>query len=439
MTQKWDIIIVGGGLAGYVAANYLMKTNMSILLLEKGNNVGGRARTNKVGQQYFNLGPHALYKKGKAKSILEELGINLRGKSPKLGGILVDNNTEYAAPLSPLALFTTRLLNATERMEWIAILIKILRIDSEKLAEQTFQQWVRQVARSKIVESLLYVLGRLSTYCHAPEKMSAKVILSSIKNAMGGVLYLDGGWQSMIDQLHNKAILSGVHIQPHTFVKQIEPTQQNLFKLVLSDSEELLGKYVICTTGAHELNAMLSEKIVFSLRNFLTQITPVRGATLDIALTQLPNKNRPFALGITDPLYYSVHSSYARLSDNPMSAILHVFKYHHPDEHIDGTMIKKELEQFLDKIQPGWQQNVISKRFIPNIIVNQRLPRIGDERKLHSYKTEIPGLYIAGDWASPDYILADGAISSGKQAAEDIILNEKRNNDANHEGRLPVI
>lgn len=27
MTQKWDIVIVGGGLAGYVAANYLTKAN----------------------------------------------------------------------------------------------------------------------------------------------------------------------------------------------------------------------------------------------------------------------------------------------------------------------------------------------------------------------------------------------------------------------------
>ncbi len=39
MTQKWDI--VGGGLAGYVAANYLTKTDLSILILGKGKMLAG--------------------------------------------------------------------------------------------------------------------------------------------------------------------------------------------------------------------------------------------------------------------------------------------------------------------------------------------------------------------------------------------------------------
>ncbi|MBY0148087.1 NAD(P)/FAD-dependent oxidoreductase [Neobacillus niacini] len=439
MTQSWDIVIVGGGLAGYVAAAYLSKTNLSITLLEKGKSLGGRARTNKVNQQYFNLGPHALYKKGKAKSILEEIGISLRGKSPKLSGIIVENNTEYTAPFSPLELFTTRLFTTTERMEWVGVLLKIMSTEPERLAEQTFQQWARQVAPSKKVRSLLYTLGRLATYCHAPEKMSAKVAITCLKNAMGGVLYLDGGWMTMINQLHQNAISSGVHVQPHRFVKQMEPSQQGQMKLILSDGEEILGKYVICTTGPHELNEMLSKKIEFPQREFLSHMIPVRGATLDVALTQLPNQKQLFAMDTTKPLYYSVHSNYARLSDDSRNAILHVFKYHHPDEHIDGSTIKYELERFLDKLQPGWQQHVISKRFIPNITVNQRLPQIGDEGMLQSSKTKIPGLYIAGDWASPDSILAEAAISSGKQAAEEITLNERRKNHANHERRLPAI
>ncbi|MCH1626012.1 phytoene desaturase family protein [Ferdinandcohnia quinoae] len=431
MAQKWDVIIVGGGLAGYVAANYLRQTNLSILLLEKGKHVGGRARTNKMNQQYFNLGPHALYKRGKARSILEELGIHLNGKSPKLGGILMENNFEYAAPFSPLGVLTTGLLRTKERMEWIAVLLKVMRIDPQTLANQTFQQWVKQIAHSEVIESLLYTLGRLATYCHAPDKMSAKVMVTNLKNAMGGVLYLDGGWQTIIDQLHNLAILSGIQVRSHAPVKQIYPYEQKQFKLVLSNEEEMIGKYVISATGPQELNEMIGENFNIGQNGVFSRITPIKGATLDVALSRLPNPKRLFAMGITDPFYYSVHSHYAHLSDDTNHTILHVFKYLHPDEHIDKTNIKSELEQFLDKVQPGWKQYVVTSRLLPTITVNQRLPQIGDELKLQRSRTVIPGLYIAGDWASPDLILADGAASSGKHAAHEIILNETRKESAN--------
>lgn len=48
MAQKWDVIIVGGGLAGFVAANYLAGNDLSILVIEKGKKVGGRANVSSI-------------------------------------------------------------------------------------------------------------------------------------------------------------------------------------------------------------------------------------------------------------------------------------------------------------------------------------------------------------------------------------------------------
>lgn len=414
MTQIWDVVIVGGGLAGYVAANCLAESDLSILLLEKGSTIGGRARTNKKKDQYLNLGPHAFYKRGKGKTILEELGIQLAGNSPKLDGILVEIDIEYAAPFTPSELFSTRLLHWKERIEWVTAMLKVCSLDTEKLAGLTFEQWVQQTARFEKVQSLLYALGRLATYCHAPEKVSAKVIVAHMKTVMGGVLYLDGGWQTMIDQLHNKAVISGVQVQTQTAVKQISRVDDHL-KVNLSKDEEILAKYVICTTDPHELEKMISEDVPF-----FSKTTAVKGATLDVALSELPDPKRLFAMGLSDPIYFAVHSNYARLSKDGKSAVLHVFKYHHPDDVIDSKKIQMKLEQFLEQMQPGWRKYLITSRYLPNIIVNQRLPRVGDEYKLQRSATDIPGLYIAGDWASPHFILAEGAIRSGKQAADEI-------------------
>ncbi|WP_043931335.1 phytoene desaturase family protein [Bacillus sp. EB01] len=417
--HKWDVVIIGGGLAGYVASNYLAQSRLSVLMLEKGKQVGGRARTTKIKGQYFNLGPHALYKKGKARAILEELGIQLDGKQPKPDGILTGDNHEFIAPFSALGTLTTRYLNWKEKVEWLAVLLEIIRVDVQKIAELTFCQWVTQTARSKKVQSLLFVLGRLSVYCHAPERVGAAVILSHLKSVLGGVFYLNGGWQTIIDQLHNQAVITGVQVRTHKTVEQIIPTSTDSLKVVLSDGEEILGRNVIYTAGPQELAGILGKGEGAFFRNMI----PVKGATLDIALTKLPRPEKLFAMDIRKPFYMSVHSAYARLSEDKDNSVLHVFKYFHPDEKIDGHKVKEELEQFLEGIQPGWKNYVITSRYMPQITVNHRLPQIGDELQLGSSTTEIPGLYIAGDWACPDLILADGAASSAKRAAAEIIKN----------------
>lgn len=422
MIQKWDVVIVGGGLSGFVAANYLARNDLSILVLEKGKKLGGRARTDQIRRQYFNLGPHALYKRGKAKSILEELNVQLLGKSPKLGGILVKDSLKYTAPFTFPGIIKTNFLNWKERMEWANVLIKVVFVNEEKLAQQTFKQWVQKTTSSENIQALLYLLGRLATYCHAPEKASAKIIVSHLKTVIsGGVHYLDNGWQTMIDQLHNKAVIAGVQIQTHKRVKHIAPLAPDNFKIVLSNDEKIFAKHVICTTGPHELHHMLGENSPFAPNDTITKIIPVKGATFDVALSQLPNPKQLFAMDLKNPIYFSVHSNYARLSDDAKGTVMHVFRYHHPDDTIDSKQIKMELEQFLEKIQPGWKNYEITSRFLPKITVNQRLPQIGDEQMLQCSKLGIPGLYIAGDWTSPNSILSEGAVSSAKEIAEEIL------------------
>lgn len=425
MDNKWDVVIVGGGLAGYVAANYLAKAGMSILIIEKDKKVGGRARTDKINQELFNLGPHAFYTKGNAAPILQELGIELHGKSPKLNGLLIDNRVEYTAPFTPLGVFTTSFLSWKERLEWLNILWKIKSMKIENISEQTFQQWVQQITYSKNVQELLLILGRLSTYCHAPEKVSASVIVAHLKMVLRGVLYIDRGWQTIIDQLHNNAVISGVQIQTGMMVNEIKMIENN-FRLYLSTEEELTCKYVLSTTGPRELMKMLGENITQTQMDFFSQLLPLKGAALDVALIQLPKPNRLFAMEVTEPFYYSVHSNAAILSEDENAIVLHVFKYLHPDDHMDRKALKNELEQFLEKIQPGWQKYKISSRFMPTITVNQRLPQIGDDQKLQRSKLEVSGLYLAGDWVSAHSILSEGAVSSAKQAAKEIIEKEQR-------------
>mgnify|MGYP003460947752 FL=1 len=56
---KYDVAIIGGGLAGLTAANFLVKEGKKVVVLEKSNRLGGRAITNNKNGVLMNLGVHA--------------------------------------------------------------------------------------------------------------------------------------------------------------------------------------------------------------------------------------------------------------------------------------------------------------------------------------------------------------------------------------------
>ncbi|WP_064092627.1 phytoene desaturase family protein [Rossellomorea aquimaris] len=422
MTQdRWDVVIVGGGLAGYVSANILGKAGLKTLLVEKANKVGGRAKTDIVNNQYLNIGPHALYKKGRASSILTDLGITITGNAPKKNSIIIYHDTPYIAPFSPKGLVQSKFLSWNEKIEWIGILRKVQKLQSGLFSHKTFQQFVEETTNSFKIQQLLYTLGRLASYSHAPEKISASVMLTHIQLGMGGVVYVDGGWQSIIDQLHNQAVTNSVQIQTGSSVKHLNAIESGEWQLKLSNQETILSKFIIYTGSPQALNGLLgvpSKKLPFN------QLEPIKAATLDVALTKLPNPNNLFALGIDEPYYFSVHSNYARLSHDGKSKVLHVLRYHHPNAHINGPDEKLKLEGFLETLQPGWKNYEIKSRCFPQITVNCRLSKVGDETIFSRGLSIAPGLYMAGDWASPYVMLSEAAVESGKQAALEVIDKE---------------
>ncbi|MFZ4723830.1 MAG: phytoene desaturase family protein [Paludibacter sp.] len=75
--NKFDAIVVGGGIAGLTAAAYLVKAGQSVILVEKQSKVGGLVQSFKRNNVYFDAGLRSIENSGIVFPMLKELGIEI--------------------------------------------------------------------------------------------------------------------------------------------------------------------------------------------------------------------------------------------------------------------------------------------------------------------------------------------------------------------------
>ena len=97
-----DVAIVGGGIAGLIAAAALARRGLRPVVFEAAPELGGRAQTRTVNGFCFNQGPHALYLNGALKAALADLGLSAPGGRPRLrDGLALWGDETYPLPVGP--------------------------------------------------------------------------------------------------------------------------------------------------------------------------------------------------------------------------------------------------------------------------------------------------------------------------------------------------
>lgn len=417
-----NIIIVGGGLAGLTAANFLARGGSKITLFEKSHLMGGRATTSQKHGFFFNLGPHALYRSGQAFKILRELGVAISGGIPKVEGTwATTNGTKHELPGNPISLLTTSLLGFQAKLEAARVLMKFPKVDTIKLNHLTVREWLDREIHNKDFRQLLQALFRLGSYANDPDRLSAGLAVAQFQMAIKeSVFYLDGGWQMLVDDLRMKAEQAGVRITSQSRVAEITQQHGRVTGVNLADGSSLPADTVIVATGPHEACEMLKGGKHIVLGEWAQNAIPVKAACLDVALERLPQPKSTFALGIDRPLYLSVHSAAAKLAPEG-KALIHVAMYLGSEAPHNPKAIEHELEEFLDLVQPGWQKLLIERRFMPSLTVVNALATAeqgGLEGRPGPAVPGIEGLFVAGDWVGTEGWLADASVASGKRAAQ---------------------
>lgn len=414
-TQPADVIVVGGGLAGLISAAYAARAGRSVTLLEKSSTLGGRGMTTKLGEFEFNLGPHAVYKKGALAGVLRELGVSCKGKVPPNAGYAIQNGELFDVGLNPKWFLTTKLIGS--KSELLKVFMRIRTMDTTKYTGTSIGDWLQDEVRDPGVRALLTGLLRVSTYAHNME-LDASVALLQLQMGQSGVLYLDHGWQTMVDGLRSVAERHGVRIELNASVEAVERTGDTT-TIRLKGGRTLTAPAVILATTP-DIAAALTDPP--ALHTMVKEAVQVRAACLDLGLRKLPMPNAEFAFGLDAPLYMSVHTRVAKLGPKG-AAVVHVAKYLAPDD-TDAKAHEQQLEACMDLVQPGWRGEVVQRRYLPNMTVVPSTATAasgGLAARPAVDGSGIEGVFLAGDWVGPEGWLSDASAASAKMAAERIL------------------
>ena len=413
-------IVIGGGVAGLIAATSLAKAGTKVVLLEKASTLGGRAATRDRHGFHFNLGPHALYRDGELRRTLRSFGIDPKGAIPGAnGGFAIHQGRLHTLPTGFTSLLTTGLLSLPAKLEFATLLSRIGSIDTSQIQHETLEHWLSAAIRHERVRDIVKMLVRVTTFTNSPDVQSAGAAIEQLQlGARGNVLYLDGGWQTIVDGLRHSAVAAGVEIRSGSSAVALERRGRAATAVRLSDGRLLPADAVVVTGAPSDVDALTGSSFASTLPS------PVRHATLDIGLRSLPNPRRLVAFGVDEPLYFSVHSAVAHLAPAG-GALLHVSKYLTPGEAA-GADTEQALEQLVDQLQPGWRHVLETKQFMPNLTVTHATVAAvqgGTSGRPTSRLATFDNVFMAGDWIGARGQLSDAAAASALDAAAGVLTH----------------
>ena len=239
---RTEVVVVGGGIAGLAAACYLAHAGVEVTLFEKAAELGGRAATQAYNDYSFNRGAHALYPGGQAWRVLRELGIKYSGPESQ-GHLYVTARASYRPfPLIPLTLLRTDLLRAADKLEFTRMLAALALSKAHGSATHELCRHGSSVTPSDHDCARCWLaVARTLTYSAALDQISAEVFVTQMQLSLKhNVLYIDGGWQTLVDGLRRAAQRAGVQIVRGARVEAVDEQAGRVQGVRLGDGSQSL-------------------------------------------------------------------------------------------------------------------------------------------------------------------------------------------------------
>ncbi len=400
----FDVVVIGGGLAGLVAAATAARAGASVGLADR-RSFGGRARSVERDGFVLNDGAHALYRGGGGWAVLESLGVHPKGVAPELSSYRVLWDGEIARlPLTPGSILATRLLSTRSKIK-LGRWFNDLSGAADKAGDITLDEWLTDERARSDLRRFVLTVARLVTYAAQPEELPAAVVLNQL-GLDGGVVYLHGGWQSLIDGLVGAAGLAGVTLLDGRGATSLDRYGDRW--AVGTAAGPLAASAVILAAGGPQLAVNL---LGDDPAGWIERAGPAqRAACLDVGGR---SGDVSFLLSADSPLYLSMHAPVADLAPDGQS-LYSIMRYLAADDDTPAVDNRAALEEHAARAGLPPVGDRLINRFLAAPTVTWGSPQVGIERPSGLELAE-RGLYAAGDWVGRP-LLADASIVSGSKA-----------------------
>jgi len=402
MQERHEIHVIGGGLAGLAAAAVAARAGAAVVVHETRHRLGGRATTDERDGFLLDQGPHALYRGGAAERVLGELGIRARGVRPRVQGVVVLDGVRHRAPTGAVSLLRTTALDGRDKLELARVFATLPRVRPADHAHRSATEWVDGVARRPRVRQAIHTLLRLTSYANHPAVSSAEVAIGMLQQGTGpGVLYLQGGWQQLVDALADVGVRAGARIEVG------EPVTE------LPDAAAV----IVAAGGPANVGALVGHA---------WEVGPAAEvACLDVGLDGPPPQD--IALGLDVPMYASHHSIAPGRAPAGRS-LLAAAEYLAPGVEPD----RARLEGWVRTVGVG-DDRIVTRRYLHRMVACSAIATAEGGGLAGRPDVAVPGrpgTFVAGDWVGPEGHLGDAVLASARAAALAAVA---------HLDRLPVV
>ncbi len=400
-----EVVVVGAGLAGLVAAAVAARSGASVVVCDV-RAAGGRARSDEREGFVLNQGPHALYRSGVGVDVLSRLGVGFRGSPPHpvVSGYTEATGGLAVLPTSPGSLVRSPVLGLRDKVRFARLLTTLPKLHGASFGALSAAEWIASLGLSSRGAGVISALTRVATYAGDLDLVSADAAVAQLQLALEGVIYLDGGWQSLVDGLVTAATSAGARVLEGERATTLHARADGTFE-VRTPARTLQAASVVVAAGSPTAaRALLPHPPAWELG------APATAACLDLGLRRVPATM--VAFGLDQPLYLSTHSPTAHLAP-PGGAVVHVMRY----GARTSTDDRAQLWALARRCGIG-DADVVAQRFLHEMTVCHALPRPGPgltgQPTIDATRTA--GVFLAGDWVGAAGLLADASLASGEAA-----------------------